>query len=443
MTGDALTAEAAGHLERWRTTRDPEALGWLLKWQRDRAYATAFRILNNSTDAEDAVQQAFVKLLSRTHGFETSDLFRVTVYRAVVQCALDMARANRARLNLEKAMTPLERNAAPTPQLAAEQAEALRMAWQELQSMPEETRALVVLCYQEGLSVSDAAEVLNEPRETLRDRLSGAMNELRRRLNQRGIRLSLITLIALLGSDKALAAPAHLCEALDTVLPGPSCAQVAAAKTPAVSAEAAAHALGSSGTVLSLAAKVGIAASILLVAGSFVTLRSTPAPATYAAVATPDSSTVINFPQTRENAASVPVTVPAAAPEAVAAPAAAPHAEPNAAARAAKEKRAGQKNEDLPLDQVPVEVREAGERALNGFRLVKAERKTTATGVLFELEGYAGGKFYEIFVDANGNVRSVNLEDDEAEKAEKKKKTKAVKSPASAVKPPAPPTGDF
>src|SRR5437764_12536348 len=106
---------ATERLNAWRSSGNPEVLGQLIKWQRDRAYATALRILGNRDDAEDAVQQASIKLMSRTHGFDNPEQFRLTVYRAVVQCALDMARANRIRTKLEKAMSPIERNNSPLP----------------------------------------------------------------------------------------------------------------------------------------------------------------------------------------------------------------------------------------------------------------------------------------------------------------------------------------
>lgn len=169
-------------LNRWRAGRDVEALGELLKWQRDRAFAIAFRILGNSADAEDAVQDAFEKLMSRTAGFENLDAFRSAVYRAVLQCALDMARVNRARGRLDAALRreTLGQNGAHVPR--PEDAEALRRIFEELEQMPEPQRQLVLLCYQDGLCVSEAAEVLQVSRETVRDRLRKTLDELRRRV---------------------------------------------------------------------------------------------------------------------------------------------------------------------------------------------------------------------------------------------------------------------
>lgn len=169
-------------LARWRCGGDREALGELLKWQRDRAYAVAYRILGNGADAEDAVQDAFGKLLSRTVGFENLGAFKAAVYRAVVQCAIDNARVNRVRWRLDAALRHASATQQDTDVQRQEDAESLKRIFEELESMPEPQRQLVLLCYQDGLCVSEAAELLQVSRETLRDRLRKALDELRQRV---------------------------------------------------------------------------------------------------------------------------------------------------------------------------------------------------------------------------------------------------------------------
>ena len=124
-TDDAALEALAGRLERWRSSRDAEALGELLKWQRDRAFATALRILGRAADAEDAVQEAFAKLLSRTSGFEGQEELRIAVYRAVVQCALDMVRSDRARARREEAMRDRVQPSMSDPEKKLEQKDAI------------------------------------------------------------------------------------------------------------------------------------------------------------------------------------------------------------------------------------------------------------------------------------------------------------------------------
>jgi RNA polymerase sigma-70 factor (ECF subfamily) len=220
------TGWVAARLARWRDSRDPEALGDLLKWQRHRAYAIALRILESGADAEDAVQQAFIKMLSRTHGFGDAEEFKVAVYRAVVQCSLNMLQSVRSRGKAETAMSQVRPNFSQSPQLSVENAEALQLVRSELNAMNPEDRALVVLCCQEGMSVSAASEVLSEKRETVRDRLARALTDLRSRLTKRGVSLSLLLLIGLLQKGASESAPAALCAALDKSIPGSSCSSI-------------------------------------------------------------------------------------------------------------------------------------------------------------------------------------------------------------------------
>jgi RNA polymerase sigma-70 factor (ECF subfamily) len=218
-------------LRAWRETRRPEALGELLKAQRNRAYTVALRLTGSPAEAEDAVQDACVKLLSRTKGFEDRKSFEVAVYRAVVQCSLDRVRAGRraaareAAVRNEGALLAAVESAAMD---VAEQREVLAELRQAVAELPEEERVPIVLCYGQGLSVAQAAETLEVPRETLRARLSKTLEGLRLRLKQKGRSASRAVILLLLWQDGSQAAPASLCEALDKVLPGRACADVPA-----------------------------------------------------------------------------------------------------------------------------------------------------------------------------------------------------------------------
>ena len=212
MTGPANDAL----LERWRTERDATALAELLKPYRDKAYATAYRILGHGFDAEDAVQNAFIKLLSRTNGFENTQEFQRSVYRAVVQCALDQLR-NRRR-GLQRMNTLARKTGKETPSSEtdpAEHEETRTLLREALQRLPEEDRVAVVLCCEQSLALGDVALMLNMPRQTLRDRLDRALENLRKDMRRAGVLLSLAMLATLLAQEGALAAPPALCARLD------------------------------------------------------------------------------------------------------------------------------------------------------------------------------------------------------------------------------------
>ena len=228
---DAWVAAAAA-LERWRANQDRDALGELLKWQRGRAYATALRIVRDPDDAEDVVQQAFMKILNLRKDFPDAAGLERAVYWAVTQCALNWKASDRARQRRETTVNDLEHASTETPLTAAHRVEALRAIDDELQQLAPDARAAVVLCCQEGLSLTDAARTLETSRETLRDRLAGALAALRKRLKRKGVTLSLVMLFGLMRSTRAESAPASLCAKLDTHFSRTPCREIPEAPAP-------------------------------------------------------------------------------------------------------------------------------------------------------------------------------------------------------------------
>jgi len=411
-------------LERWRNQRDGEALGELLKWQRDRAHATAFRILQQSADADDAVQQAFLKLLSRTQGFDTADAFRIAVYRSVVQCALDMARAKRVQERLEKAMSSLEKNRFAGEASNLEDEEALAAAWEELKALSEEQRAMVVLCCQEGLSISDAAEVLSMPRETLRDRLKGALEELRIRLGARGITASLLLLIGWIRQSPAHAASPTLCEVLDVLLPGAPCASIPSA-SPNLNTDLGlssseglnVHAVPQTALQASRWPVAAAAAMILLAAGLWFGTRSATRSDSARTETTAPSATVL---ATSKSVALETNTAQEKTPATLEQPVA--PAAPVAARVLGKD--------EIPLTDVPPELLVVAGRSLPEFQLLEAERKMEDGVLLYELKGRSQAGVFEIKLTPDGKILEVDRDDDEIDAAAKsKEKKKAVPNP--------------
>ncbi|MCZ7646996.1 MAG: sigma-70 family RNA polymerase sigma factor [Planctomycetota bacterium] len=379
-------------LHRWRAARDAAALGELLKWQRDRAYAIALRILSAEADAEDAVQQAFLKLLSRTQGFEDARAFQAAVYRAVVQCALDLARARRNRAQREADMRSERTVSHATPAGLAEQGEVLRLVRDAVAELDLQDRAVVTLCCQEGLDVAAAAEALDAPRETVRDRLSRALHALRERLRQRGLPLSLILLACMLRQAGAETAPASLCAALDASLAGtPSGAVPAAGLTGADPAEALVHAGLSSGFPTALAAAALLAILSLVGVGAWLASgsnRSAPAPLTAA------GEPIGRLVETAPGAEAPRLEPPAPAPgEAAPAQAAAPRAD----------------------EGLPAGLREAAERALQGFVLTGYEREVEDGKVVYELKGRVGLKRYEIELTPDAQIVKIEEDDEDVD----------------------------
>jgi hypothetical protein len=88
---------------------------------------------------------------------------------------------------------------------------------------------------------------------------------------------------------------------------------------------------------------------------------------------------------------------------------------------AEKEKK---QDEKIPLADVPAVVKDAAVKAVDGLTLTKAEKEVKNGAVVYELEGTASGKEYEVKVSADGKVLKAEEEKGEKEEKAGKKKEK-------------------
>jgi len=72
-----------------------------------------------------------------------------------------------------------------------------------------------------------------------------------------------------------------------------------------------------------------------------------------------------------------------------------------------------EKDQEIPLSEVPAPVLAAAQSAVEGIVLTDAEVEVEKGQIVYELEGTAGGKEYEIEVAADGKVLEVEQDADD------------------------------
>lgn len=163
-------------------TGDRGALERLLATQRPRAMAAALRVLHNPDDAEDAVQEAFLKIWRSLPAFEGRSSFSTWVHRIVTNASLDIMRKAAARSETverpaqkeDTAVTVLEPayEATPESELADREVELLvRLA---VAALPSAHRQAVELREFEDCSYQEMAETIHCPIGTVMSRLHHA-----------------------------------------------------------------------------------------------------------------------------------------------------------------------------------------------------------------------------------------------------------------------------
>src|SRR6187431_2559292 len=88
--------EAAAVLDRARQG-DSEAFRALVERHSRSVFRLAFRMTGNEQDAEDVVQESFLRAYRQLGRFEARANFGTWLYRIVANCAVDMLRAKRSR----------------------------------------------------------------------------------------------------------------------------------------------------------------------------------------------------------------------------------------------------------------------------------------------------------------------------------------------------------
>lgn len=170
----------------------------LVQRYQDRLYGTIFRIVNNTEDAADLVQETFVKALENLTGFEGKSSLYTWLYRIAVNLALSQRRRQRYRnavsldgdvrdeqedsaLNQQAAALrrQLAQDTEVDPAVSAERHLDHQRIMEMLPTLDGEHRVVIVLRDVEGCDYEQIAEILEVPIGTIKSRLFRARSALR------------------------------------------------------------------------------------------------------------------------------------------------------------------------------------------------------------------------------------------------------------------------
>lgn len=140
-----------------------------------RMKSLAFHMLGNRPDAEDAVQEAFLKVYRAVRGFEGQSSLTTWIYRILINCCYDAMRKQQ-RLAETPAAT----------EFASESKLPLKIALERALAQLNERQRIVFLLFEvEGLKHSEIAGILEAPEGTCRSWLFEAKRELKRMLMEK------------------------------------------------------------------------------------------------------------------------------------------------------------------------------------------------------------------------------------------------------------------
>jgi RNA polymerase sigma-70 factor (ECF subfamily) len=145
----------------------------------------ALKILHHQHDAQDAAQQAFLQAWQKRQTYDPQWCFSTWLYRIVTNVCIDEYRRQQRQQRTPAAcLAPFS---APNPPAQAyEYQERRQVVAMALTRVPIEARMVLVLCYMEGLSYAEVANIRGISVHTVKSQLRRAKALLRQYLNPEG-----------------------------------------------------------------------------------------------------------------------------------------------------------------------------------------------------------------------------------------------------------------
>lgn len=150
---------------------DVEAFGTLVERHERRVYNLALRMTGREEDARDAAQDAFLTALRKLKTFRGEAAFTTWMHRVTVNACYDLLRKRQRSPLLHERDDDAPARHEPASPDHAESVELALDVRAALLHVPEDFRAVLVLCDVEDLSYEDAARVLEVPVGTVKSRL--------------------------------------------------------------------------------------------------------------------------------------------------------------------------------------------------------------------------------------------------------------------------------
>jgi RNA polymerase sigma-70 factor, ECF subfamily len=157
-------ADSAAVLDRARQG-DGDAFRSLVERHSRSVFRLAFRMTGNEQDAEDVVQEAFLRAYKQLGRFESRANFGTWLYRIVSNCSVDLMRAKQSRHDMSRSESLDDAIEMPStdsagPERLAQSAEIQRRVRDALGALSPLERAAFTLRHHEGRSIEEISSML-------------------------------------------------------------------------------------------------------------------------------------------------------------------------------------------------------------------------------------------------------------------------------------------
>ncbi|TIN08548.1 MAG: RNA polymerase sigma factor [Mesorhizobium sp.] len=166
--------------------REGGAFHTIIKMHNQRLYRIARSVVRNDSEAEDIVQEAYVRAFAQLGDFRGESSLATWLSRIVINEALGRLRKRRRTVampqNLQAEIIKFPLNPSDDPERMMAQRQILELVERATDRLPDVYRTVFVARVIEGLSIDETAELLDVRPETVKTRLHRARALVRKAL---------------------------------------------------------------------------------------------------------------------------------------------------------------------------------------------------------------------------------------------------------------------
>lgn len=162
-----------------------QAYGQIINKYKDSLYATVLRMAKNPQDAQDLVQEAFIKAYYQLDKYDEKGSFSGWIYRVTFNHCMDEFRKKRYQVkHVELNEQTLQSD--NIPEVIFLKKEKERQLERLISMLPDDERMIILLRYVNEFSYIEISELLHTPISTVRNKLHRAKKKMRKLVEDEG-----------------------------------------------------------------------------------------------------------------------------------------------------------------------------------------------------------------------------------------------------------------
>lgn len=171
-----------------KNPKDLEAFNEIYNFYKDYLYFFTFTYVKNSTDAEEIVQETFIKVIKKIHTLEKPEAFHAWLYRICYTNVMLHYRKRKKyfQLDEENDFEEIEDEKINTEDVVTKNAIYTEVE-QSIDQLDSKFKSIAQLYYFDELKLKEISEVLNVPVGTIKSRLNKIRSDIKGDLEAKGI----------------------------------------------------------------------------------------------------------------------------------------------------------------------------------------------------------------------------------------------------------------